>query len=135
MILTVTLNPMLDKTVRIGRLERGHIHRAERMGMVPGGKGINVSRQLKHLGIRTLATGFLGGEVGTIVAGLLKEEGIEHDFVFTESLTREGVTYLEPDGTWAAVFEPSLRIDVRYVHELSAKIGSLAPKSTWVVCR
>jgi 1-phosphofructokinase family hexose kinase len=134
MIVTITLNPMLDKTVHIDRQERGAIHRAQKMEMVPGGKGINVSRQLKRLGIKTLATGFLGGEVGGIVVRLLSEEGIDHDFVMTDTMTRIGVTYLEPDGTWTAMFEPSLRIDVRFVHELNKKIAALASKSTWVVC-
>jgi 1-phosphofructokinase family hexose kinase len=134
MILTITLNPMLDKTVHIDRLERGTIHRAQKMVMVPGGKGINVSRQLKRLGIKTLATGFLGGDGGKIVARLLSEEGIDHDFVMTDVMTRDGVTYLEPDGTWTAMFEPSLPIDVRFVQELDRKIQALVPQSTWVVC-
>jgi 1-phosphofructokinase family hexose kinase len=134
MIVTITLNPMLDKTVYIERLERGAIHRAQRMEMVAGGKGISVSRQLKHLGLKTIATGFLGGEGGGIVARLLSEEGVDHDFVMTDAMTRDGVTYLEPDGTWTAVFEPSLRIDVRFIHELNKKIEALVFKSTWVVC-
>ncbi len=134
MIVTITLNPMLDKTVHIDRLERGAIHRSQKMEMIPGGKGINVSRQLKRLGIKTVATGFLGGEVGGIVARLLSEEGVDHDFVMTDVMTRDGVTYLEPDGTWSAMFEPSLPIDVRFVHELNRKIEALASKSTWVVC-
>ena len=134
MIVTITLNPMLDKTVHIDRLERGAIHRAQTMEMVPGGKGINVSRQLKRLGIKTLATGFLGGEGGGLVARLLSEEGVDHDFVITDAMTRDGITYLEPDGTWTAMFEPSLRIDVRFVHELNKKIEALASRSTWVVC-
>ena len=58
---------MLDKTIHVDRLERGTIQRALKMEMVAGGKGINVSRQLNRLGIKTVATGFLGGEVGSIV--------------------------------------------------------------------
>ena len=49
-IATVTLNPMLDKTVTVPSLRRGSIHRAQGIGMVVGGKGVNVSRQLLHLG-------------------------------------------------------------------------------------
>jgi tagatose 6-phosphate kinase len=134
MIVTITLNPMLDKTVHIGRLERGAIHRAKTMEVAPGGKGINVSRQLKRLGIKTLATGFLGGDSGSLIARMLTDEGVEHDVVMTEARTRDGVTYLEPDGTWTAMFEPSLPIDVRSVHELNKKIESLALKSTWIHC-
>jgi len=125
---------MLDKTVHIDRLERGAIHRAAKMEMVAGGKGINVSRQLKCLGIDTLATGFLGGEVGSIMTRLLTSEAIEHDFVLTASMTREGMTYREPGGTWTALFEPPARIDAEAVHKLSKKIDYLASKSTWLVC-
>jgi 1-phosphofructokinase family hexose kinase len=125
---------MLDKTIYLDRLERGSIQRAMKMEMVAGGKGINVSRQLKRLGIKTMATGFLGGEVGSIVSRLLTEESIEHDFVHTQAATREGLTYLEPDGTWTAAFEPPHRVEQSSVHELNKKIGDLASKSTWIVC-
>lgn len=134
MVTTVTLNPMLDKTLSLEKLERGTIHRASAMQMVAGGKGINVSRQLKHLGITTVATGFIGGEVGTIVSRLLSEEGINHDFVRTAGVTREGLTYLEADGTWTAMFEPPARAERSAVHELGKKINSLISQSTWIVC-
>jgi len=134
MITTMTLNPMVDKTVYIGSLERGTIHRASKLEMVAGGKGINVSRQLKHLGLKTVATGFLGGEIGSIVSRLLSEEGIEQDFVLTDTMTREGVTYLESTGVSTAVFEPPERIDATFVHALNEKINQLAPRSTWLVC-
>jgi tagatose 6-phosphate kinase len=89
---------------------------------------------LRYLGIRTLATGFVGGETGGIVRRLLTEESVDHDFVLTDAMTREGVTYLETDGTWTAVFEPPLPIGVQYVHELNKKIEALVAHSTWVVC-
>jgi tagatose 6-phosphate kinase len=134
MVTTVTLNPMLDKTIYVDRVERGTIHRASRMEMVAGGKGINVTRQLSRLGIKTVATGFLGGEVGLTISRLLKEESIDHDFVQTSVATREGLTYREPDGTWTALFEPSLAVGESAVQELNTKIANLASKSTWIVC-
>lgn len=134
MITTVTLNPMLDKTVRLGALRRGSIHRAESMTMVAGGKGINVSRQLKLLGVDTLATGFLGGATGSMIRELMDQEGIRNDFVETGILTREGVTYLESDGKATAVFEPSLKPPVESVHALSRKIDACSRESDWIVC-
>jgi tagatose 6-phosphate kinase len=134
MVTTITLNPMLDKTIYIDRLERGTIHRATKMEMFAGGKGINVSIQLHRLGIQTVATGFMGGEVGSIVTRLLTEESVKHDFVHTKGATREGLTFLEPDGIWTAMFEPSLPVEQSAVHELNKKIGELASKSTWIVC-
>lgn len=134
MILTITLNPMLDKTVYVGALQRGAIHRAEKMEMVAGGKGINVSRQLTCLGVKTVATGFLGGEVGSVLSRLMSAEEIEHDFVLTDASTREGMTYLESDGTWTAMFEPALRVDAKFVLELNKKIASLSSQCWWIVC-
>ncbi len=134
MITTVTLNPMLDKTVYVDAMQRGHIHRASEVEMIAGGKGINVSRQLKTLGAATHATGFLGGAIGAIVSQLLTAEAIDHDFVITGTMTREGVTYREADGTATAVFEPTGRIGVDFVHQLSAKINQLAQQSSWIVC-
>ena len=62
MITTVTLNPMLDKTVHVEAVQPWKIVRASKIESIVGGKGINVSRQLHHLGCDTLATGFAGGE-------------------------------------------------------------------------
>lgn len=134
MITTVTLNPMLDKTVRVESLRRGIIHRATAMSMVAGGKGINVSRQLRTLGAETLATGFLGGWTGQMIRAVMDKDMIRHDFVETGILTREGVTYLEADGTSTAVFEPSTKPPIESVHLLSRKLNDLAKESEWIVC-
>jgi tagatose 6-phosphate kinase len=134
MVTTITLNPMLDKTIYVDRIERGTIHRASKMEMVAGGKGINVSRQLHRLGVKTIATGFLGGEVGATISRLLTEESVPYDFVQSIAATREGLTYLEPDGTWTALFEPSLPVGEQAVSELKKKMGELAARSTWIVC-
>ncbi len=134
MITTVTLNPMLDKTIDVASLERGRIHRASRMQMVAGGKGINVARQLHRLGILVQATGFLGGETGQVIRTLLDTEGVFHDFIDTGVRTREGVTYREPDGTVTAVFEPAERVPLEAVHALSKKFHDLFQRGSWIVC-
>ncbi|MEX1139520.1 MAG: 1-phosphofructokinase family hexose kinase [Bacteroidota bacterium] len=134
MITTVTLNPMLDKTIRVEAFQRGSIHRGTSLTMVAGGKGINVSRQLGALGVEILATGFLGGWTGQVIRALMDQERVRHDFVETGMLTREGVTYLEADGTSTAVFEPAQRPSVESVHGLSRKLDALAKESEWVVC-
>jgi len=134
MITTVTLNPMLDKTVSVASIRRGAISRAQHVGMIVGGKGINVSRQLRLLGDETVATGFLGGEIGTLIERLLDEEGIPRAFVRTGGMTREGVTYLEPDGTQTSVFEPPGTVTEGDVERLLAECTLLAARSTWMVC-
>jgi tagatose 6-phosphate kinase len=134
MILTVTLNPMLDKTVSVGALRRGAVTRASGVSMIVGGKGVNVSRQLRTLGEETLATGFVGGEIGSLLERLLDGEGIAHRFIRTGGMTREGVTYLEPDGTMTSVFEPPGAVTRAEVERLLETCDALAGKSDWVVC-
>jgi len=134
MITTVTLNPMLDKTVSVASIRRGAISRAQNVGMIVGGKGVNVSRQLRLLGEETVATGFLGGEIGSLIERLLDEEGIARAFIRTGGMTREGVTYLEPDGTMTSVFEPPGVVTEADVERLLAECSALASRSTWVVC-
>ena len=134
MITTVTLNPMLDKTVHVSALNRGKVHRALKVDVVVGGKGVNVSRQLRRLGGSTLATGFVGGDVGVTIERLLEQEGLPHRFVRVKGLTREGVTYLELDGTWTAVFEPPHQVTAAECGELLDLCRSLERQTSWFVC-
>jgi len=61
MILTVTVNAAVDKTLTVANFQLGHRHRAQQGLIVPGGKGINVARTLKRLGDPVIATGLAGG--------------------------------------------------------------------------
>ncbi|MGB6031799.1 MAG: hexose kinase, partial [Bacteroidota bacterium] len=131
---TLTLNPMLDKTIHVASLQRGKIQRADRIQMVVGGKGVNVSRQLMRLGRQTVATGFLGGEIGVLLERLLAEEKIPHDFVRIGSMTREGVTYREPDGSMTSIFEPPHRVTRQETNKLVRKCRQIAPRGGWLVC-
>ena len=95
MILTVTLNPAVDHTVRLDeRLEADRVQRASEAQFDAGGKGINVSKHLVEFGTETLATGVLGGFLGSFVAERLTADGIPHDFVEIDGLTRLNTTVL-----------------------------------------
>ena len=95
MILTVTLNPAVDHTVRLDEaLEAGRVQRASEARFDAGGKGINVAKYLDGLGAETLATGVLGGFLGEFVARRLTADGIPHDFVETDGRTRLNTTVL-----------------------------------------
>ena len=134
MVTTVTLNPMLDKTVAVDRLRRGALTRAASVETIVGGKGINVARQLRALGEEAVATGFLGGETGTLIERLLVAEDIPHEFVRVAGMTREGVSYREKDGTVTSVFEPPACVTADETERLEEKCRLLAPRSAWVVC-
>jgi len=74
MILTVTLNPSLDLTLSIRELKIGKVHRSEKEFLIPGGKGINISKVLKIFNEDTFILGFSGGITGTILEKELKKE-------------------------------------------------------------
>ena len=134
MVTTVTLNPMLDKTIYVDKLRLGEITRATKREMVPGGKGINVARQLARFGVDSLATGFMGGEIGEIVEHLLDDEGVKHNFVHISDWTREGITIFETGaGRSTGVFEPGHQVSAAEIKLLKEKCESLFEKSEWFV--
>jgi 1-phosphofructokinase family hexose kinase len=134
MITTVTLNPMLDKTVRLPRIIVGGITRATGVEAIVGGKGVNVARQLARLGCAVQATGLWGGEIGNQLDRLLIGEDIAHDFVRIAGMTREGVTYLDADGVMTSVFEPPHDVTAEEVRALMAHCFGLVRSSEWMVC-
>ena len=66
-ILTVTLNPAIDKTINISSFSIGKDFRESALTTAAGGKGINVSRVLKHLNTPSIASGFLGASSGDYI--------------------------------------------------------------------
>ena len=91
MIYTVTLNPSIDYIVRLGKVNVGSVNRMESDDKFAGGKGINVSRVLKRLGIDNTATGFIGGFTGKFITDTLENEAIATKFVQVSEDTRINV--------------------------------------------
>lgn len=81
MIYTVTFNPSLDYIVDVEDFQIGRVNRTRRERIFPGGKGINVSMVLNHLGYENTALGFLAGFTGDQIEKLLEEQGITTDFI------------------------------------------------------
>ena len=77
MIFTVTLNPAIDKTVVIPSFRVDTVNRIGQMRIDVGGKGINVSKCLKNLGLDSTAAAFLGGAGGVQSLELMKEAGLK----------------------------------------------------------
>jgi len=102
MILTVTLNPALDLTYAVDRVELGRVHRVRDVAARAGGKGLNVARLLRARGTAVHATGLLGGHTGAQLARLLTEEGVPHSFVTVAGESRR--TVVVTDGTDATGF-------------------------------
>ncbi len=97
MILTVTLNPALDRTMIVPNFQAGFRHRATDTVALPGGKGINVARTAKTLGRPVIATGFIGGRRGDQIVSELNDEGILCDFVRVKGESRVSTAMVDPN--------------------------------------
>jgi 1-phosphofructokinase family hexose kinase len=96
MILTVTLNAAIDRTVAVPNFRLGHRHRAVESRTVAGGKGVNVARAIGLLERPVIATGFAGGPTGSRVLEQLRRESILTDFTTIASETRINLAVIDP---------------------------------------
>ncbi len=95
MIITVTLNPAMDKTMILDGIEIGEVNRADSVRNDMGGKGINVSKVLKAFGTDSMATGFLGGILEDLFHKELKKLEIEDRFISVEGNTRTNIKLVD----------------------------------------
>src|SRR5690606_27649313 len=95
-ILTVTLNAAIDRTVAVPNFRLGRRHRAVESRTVAGGKGVNVARALKLLGRPVIATGLAGGPTGTRILERLAEESILNDFTRIHGNSRTNLAVVDP---------------------------------------
>ncbi len=92
MIYTVTFNPAIDYVVRVEEFSLGQVNRSNREEIQFGGKGINVSVMLNHLGTDSCALGFLAGFTGKAIEDDLHRMGIRTDFIhLSQGMTRINV--------------------------------------------
>jgi 1-phosphofructokinase family hexose kinase len=98
MIVTVTLNAAIDRTLTVPNFQRGQRHRASAGVTLAGGKGINVARALKTLGVPVVATGLVGGATGTRIVEELTSEAILNDFVRIDGESRTSTAVVDPAG-------------------------------------
>ena len=96
MIITVTLNAAIDKTLSVPNFRLGRRHRTVDQTTMAGGKGVNVARALKALDQPVIATGFAGGPTGTRIVEQLTEESILNDFVRIREESRTNTAVLDP---------------------------------------
>lgn len=96
MIITVTLNAAIDRTLAVPSFTLGRRHRAVEQASMAGGKGVNVARALKALGRPVIATGFAGGHTGTRIIEQLTDEAILCDFVRIRDESRMSTAVVDP---------------------------------------
>jgi 1-phosphofructokinase/tagatose 6-phosphate kinase len=96
MIVSVTLNAAVDRTLLVPNFQLGQRHRASVGLQSAGGKGINVARALKRLGVPVVCTGLAGGRNGLLLVEELTQEGILNDFVRIRGESRTSTAVLDP---------------------------------------
>jgi 1-phosphofructokinase family hexose kinase len=99
MIITVTLNAALDRTLTVPNFQRGQRHRASGGITMAGGKGINIARALKRLDVPVVASGLAGGRTGTRIVEELTGEAILNDFVRIADESRTSTAVVDPTAT------------------------------------
>src|SRR2546422_8069553 len=127
MIVTVTLNAAIDRTLTVPNFQRGQRHRASAGITSAGGKGINVARALKTLGVPVVATGLVGGQTGLRIIESLTAEAILNDFVRIDGESRTSTAVVDPTGgthteinEWGPHVEPDeLKMLIDKLHYLS----------------
>ncbi|MEE2035288.1 1-phosphofructokinase family hexose kinase [Rhodococcus chondri] len=132
MIVTLTANPSLDRTVVLtGPLERGTVQRAATALVDPGGKGINVARVLHGAGRPVLAV--LPANTGDPLLAALDDRGIPYCSVPTSGPARTNITIAEPDGTTTKLNEPGTDSGEATITGLLAAVADNAAGATWAV--
>ncbi len=136
MIITLTPNPSIDRTIGFRELRHGAVNRATSSRIDPGGKGVNVSRALTAQGGRTVAVLPEGGPEGRLMATLLDDAGVARRGVPIRESIRLNVTAVEPDGTTTKLNEPGPRLDEGEIRSLLEAVGSVVGAvegPVWVV--
>lgn len=134
MILTVTLNAAVARTLVVPSLTLGHRHRAPESIALAGGKGINVARSLRSLGVPVLATGFAGGRNGDTIRDGLSEAAIPFDLVEIEEHSRTSTAIIDPmAGTQTEINEYGPNVSPAEAQEFSRRFEHLMEYATAVV--
>lgn len=131
-IVTVTLNPSLDRTLELETLERGQVNRATSGQVDPGGKGVNVARALIANGVEAVAVLPLGGPEGEHLAALVADLGIPTRPVHIREPVRTNVSLVEPDGTVTKVNAAGPELDRGELDALMDAAVGTVDAAEWV---
>ncbi|WP_245566565.1 MULTISPECIES: 1-phosphofructokinase [Thermocrispum] len=132
-ILTVTLNPSVDRTVEVPSLKRGGLVRAIGGHVEAGGKGINVTRALAAHRIPSCAVVAVGGAEGRHLAAMLEADDIHSVLISVAEPTRSNISVVEPDGTLTKINERGAALTEEELAQIRDGVISQLPTAAWVV--
>lgn len=132
-ILTLTLNPALDLTVELARLEPGQVNRSDGMHAHAAGKGVNVAQVLADLGHTLTVSGFLGEDNAQVFETLFAQRGFVDAFIRVPGETRSNIKLAEQDGRITDLNGPGPMVDEAAQQALLARLEQIAPGHEVVV--
>jgi 1-phosphofructokinase family hexose kinase len=133
-IVTVTLNAAMDRTLLVPNFQLGHRHRASLAFASAGGKGVNVARALRRLGVPVVCTGLVGGQNGAQIVDDLTSQGILNDFVRIQDDSRTSVAVLDPiSEQYTEINEWGPEVTEEELEALRGKLAYLAQEARFVV--
>jgi len=132
-IVTLTLNPSLDRTVSVDALVPGAMLRTSGPLVEPGGKGVNVSRALSANRVPSTAVLPVAGPTGAELGRLLEQDGVATRIVPVSGATRINTTIVESDGTVTKLNEPGAPLTADDLGALRRVIAGLVVEGDWLV--
>jgi 1-phosphofructokinase len=120
MILTVTLNPALDKIIILDNLKVGKLNRVKETTVLAGGKGINVSEVLTELKVENKALGIVGGNNGRTITSMLENRGVNSDFIWSDFETRQNLKIKEKETNRETEINEAGRVSEENVNDFIA---------------
>ena len=134
MIITVTLNPAIDKTVEIDDFKIGNVNRIKSTRVDVGGKGINVSKVIRELQYKSLALGFVGGSSGNQIKDYLKDLNIDNDFLSLQGETRTNIKIVDKvNNTHTDINENGPSVTLNNIVNIKGKIMEYCNEKSLVV--
>lgn len=132
-IITVTLNPAIDRTLSLLQLRQGGCSCVKQEMLDPGGKGINVSKTLLELGVKPVTVAFAGGHTGKELQRLAGEYGLEAVFIPIKGNTRTNFKIAEADGTVTELNEPGPELSKPETEKMLSYLQACADEETLFV--
>jgi len=141
MIITVTLNPAVDKVYWVEQLkicevaEEEFLTRATRSATSAGGKGVNMSVFLSAMGMENVAMGFVGGHTGHVIVRDLRDRGVTTNFIWTREETRTNVTVLEKghESVPLLIGESGGKVTALEIDRFMRRYRRMLPRAKWIV--
>lgn len=133
-VITVTLNPAIDKTITLSDFKIGNLNRVKHLRIDPGGKGINVAKVLKEFHVEVATTGFIAGNQGQYLMKQLEEQGIRIDFSEVQGETRTNLKIVdESTNMTTEINEQGFEITEADIEKLFEQLNKKADKDSILV--